>query len=76
MSIRTETNKIVRVDNAGSRNMEEVTLYVTTTKEALSIDTSDLLIGSTLIVVQTATVYMLDADGGTWRSLRDGSTLI
>ena len=75
MSIRSEINRTVRVDNAGCRNMEDVTIYVTDKEEALSIDTTDLLIGSTLFIVQSATIYMLDADGGVWRSIRDGLAL-
>ena len=75
MSLRTEINKIVRVDDEGSRNMTDVTLYATTASEAKQVKTSDFLIGSTLIVLQTASVYMLDADGGEWRSVKDGSRL-
>ena len=75
MSIRTEINKTVRVDSAGSRNMEDATIYATTKEEALTVDTSKLLIGSTLFILQTMDTYLLDADGGAWRSTRDGEML-
>ncbi len=76
MSIRTEINKTVRVDSAGSRNMEDATIYATTKEEALSVDTSNLLIGSTLFILQSMDTYLLDADGGTWRSTQDGESLV
>ncbi len=75
MSIRKEIHKTVRVDHGGRRNMEDVTVYASTKEEAARVDTGNLLIGSTLIVVGSAEVYMLDADGGDWRTVSDGSRL-
>ena len=76
MSIRTEINKTVRVDSAGSRNMEDATIYATTKEEALSVYTSNLLLGSTLFVLQTMDTYLLDDDGGAWRSTQNGTELV
>ncbi len=57
---------------------EEVTVYATTRKEALAVNTESFVIGSTLFITGEGGVYMLDADGscgGVWRSVRDGSLL-
>jgi hypothetical protein len=57
---------------------EDVTVYATTRKEALAINTDTFVIGSTLFITGEGGVYMLDADGscgGIWRSVRDGSPL-
>lgn len=75
MRIRKEISKTVRVEENGRRTMNEVTVYATTAEDALTIDTSDLLIGSMLIVIRTSEIYMLDADGGEWRSVQDGKPL-
>lgn len=57
---------------------EDVTVYATTRKEALAINTDTFVIGSTLFITEEGGVYMLDADGscgGIWRSVRNGSPL-
>lgn len=57
---------------------EEVTVYATTRREALAVDTRAFVIGSTLFITGDGSVYMLDADGssgGIWRSVKDGTPL-
>ena len=73
MSIRKVTDDKILTD--GFVTLEAVTLYATTRAEALGVDTSRFLIGSTLFITTEGQVYLLDADGGIWRSIRDGSPL-
>ncbi len=73
VSIRKVTDDKILTD--GFVTLEAVTLYATTRAEALEVDTSRFLIGSTLFITTEGQVYLLDADGGIWRSIRDGSPL-
>lgn len=74
MSIRIEQNDLIRVGK-GDTNMMEVTVYATTAEEAAALDTSLYVMGSVLMIVRTGEVYVLDEDGGAWRSVTDGSAL-
>jgi hypothetical protein len=74
VSIRKVTDDKILTD--GFVTLEAVTLYATTRSEALKVDTSRFLIGSTLFITTEGQVYLLDADGGIWRSVRDGSPLM
>ena len=76
MSIRMVSGKRIALDEFTTA--EEVTVYATTRAEALTVDTTPFVIGSTLFVTGEAGVYMLDADGssgGVWRSVNDGTEL-
>ncbi len=76
ISIRMVSEKRIALDEFTTA--EEATVYATTRDEALTVDTSSFVVGSTLFVVGEAGVYMLDADGnsgGVWRSMTDGTEL-
>ena len=76
MSIRMVSGKRIALDEFNTA--AEVTVYATTRAEALTVDTSSFVVGSTLFLTEEAGVYMLDADGssgGVWRSMTDGSEL-
>lgn len=76
MSIRIETHGQIPVDR-GERRMREVIVYATTAEEALTVDTSDFVLGSLLYVINAGRSYMLNRDGreGEWRAVADGAAL-
>jgi hypothetical protein len=57
--------------------MEDVTVYVTTRQEALTVNSTRFVMGSLLYIIDEGTCFMLDADGaeGIWRSMTDGKAL-
>ncbi len=76
MSTRIVSGKKVALDEYTTA--EEVTVYATTGREALQVNTETFVIGSTLFLIEDGSVYMLDADGssgGVWRSVKDGTPL-
>lgn len=78
MSVRKDVNDIIRAGKNGERVLEDVTLYATTKEEALGINTRGFQMASTLTIMESGGVYMLDDDGdrgGKWRSVTDGSVL-
>lgn len=76
MSIRIEVNDMIAV-GTGDCVMEDVTVYVSTHKEALDLDTSRYMMGSILFIIEEGRSFMLDRDGqsGVWRDVSDGTVL-
>lgn len=72
MAIRYEFGEVVQTSGGF---VKEATIYATTAAEAKNISTVGLMMGSTLIIVNTSAVYMLNADGGEWRSVSNGDPL-
>lgn len=78
MSIRKDLNQVVRAGNNGERLLEDATVYVTKREEARTVPTDNLLMASSLVIIEDGSIYMLDNDGdrgGVWRSIADGSVL-
>ncbi len=78
MSVRKEVNNVFSVGRNGEQILEDVTIFVTTKEEALAIKILGFSIASTLTIIETGGVYMLDENGdrgGKWRSVVDGSLL-
>lgn len=78
MSVRKDINDIVYAGQNGERILEDAIVYATTKEEALSYPVLQLRMASTLTVIETGGIYMLDNDGdrgGVWRSVADGSEL-
>lgn len=76
MSIRIDSHEQMAVQN-GHVFMEDVTVYVTTRQEALTVNSARYVMGSLLYIIDEGACYMLDADGaeGIWRSMTDGTAL-
>ena len=52
-----------------------VDVYVKDHAEAVTVDTSRLIQGSKLWIVEAAELYVLNEDGGVWCSAMDGTVL-
>lgn len=79
MSVRKDINDIVYAGQNGERILEDAIVYATTKEEALSYPVLQLRMASTLTVIETGRIYMLDNDGdrgGVWRSVTDGTVLV
>lgn len=50
-------------------------IYVKDRQEAMEVDTSLLIQGSKLFIIETAELFILNQDGGTWCSALDGAFL-
>ena len=76
MSTRIEINDLIPV-GAGDRVMKDVTVYVSTVKEARELDHRSFIMGSIMFVVEDGRSFMLSDDGerGIWRDMTDGSPL-
>lgn len=72
MAIRYEFGETAQTNDGF---VKEATIYATTATEAKGISTAGLSMGSILIIVNTSAVYMLNADGGEWRSVSNGDPL-
>lgn len=79
MSVRKDINDVVYAGRNGERVLEDATVYATTKEEALAYPVLQLRMASTLTVIETGCIYMLDNDGdrgGVWRSVTDGTVLV
>ena len=52
-----------------------VDIYVKNSAEARTVDTSLLIQGSKLLVIETMELFILDDDGGVWRNVSDGAVM-
>jgi hypothetical protein len=50
-------------------------IYVQDRQEAMAVDTSLLIQGSKLFIIETAELFILNKDGGVWCSAVDGAFL-
>lgn len=70
--------KIIHMEQGTGESCPNYTLadvYVKDRAEAEQVDTSLLIQGSKLLVIETAELFILNEDGGTWRSALDGSPM-
>lgn len=75
MSIKKDTETLYVTRDGVPTCVEDGTILVTDTDEALALSTERLVQGCVLFVIRTGKMYMLDADGGAWRNLATGSAL-
>ena len=69
--------KRVKDDYNDERNKhrEYAEIYVDDKAEALTIDPDDYIQGSKMYIIETAELYVLQANRKQWRSAQDGSPL-
>ena len=69
--------KRVKADYNDERNKhrEYAEIYVDDKAEALTIDPDDYIQGSKMYIIETAELYVLQANRKQWRSAKDGSPL-
>lgn len=69
--------KRVKDDYNDERNKhrEYAEIYVDDKAEALTIDPNDYIQGSKMYIIETAELYVLQANRKQWRSAKDGSPL-
>ena len=69
--------KRVKDDYNDERNKhrEYAEIYVDDKAEALTIDPDDYIEGSKMYIIETAELYVLQANRKQWRSAKDGSPL-
>jgi hypothetical protein len=69
--------KRVKDDYNDERNKhrEYAEIYVDDKAEALTIDPDDYIQGSKMYIIETAELYVLQANRKQWRSAKDGSPL-
>lgn len=69
------SKKVSERSDKNGKYIESATIYATTREEALDFDASRLMQGSMLFVIQSASVYMLDSDGGVWYNISTGKAI-
>jgi hypothetical protein len=57
------------------RYREYAEIYVDDIEEALTVDPDDYIQGSKMYIIETAELYVLQANRKQWRSVDDGSPL-
>ena len=58
-----------------NKHREYAEIYVDDKAEALTIDPDDYIQGSKMYIIETAELYVLQANRKQWRSAKDGSPL-
>lgn len=58
-----------------NKHREYAEIYVDDRKEALSLDPDDYIQGSRMYIIETAELYVLQANRKQWRSATDGHPL-
>lgn len=59
----------------GEIKFKMLDIYVKDRAEALTVDTSLLMQGSKMLIIETVELFILNEDGGVWCSALDGSVL-
>ncbi len=75
MSVKRQTGTMYVTRNGVPTCVEDGLILVTTRAEALALSTERLVQGCMLFVIRTGSLYMLDADGGSWYNTADGALL-
>ena len=62
-------------DQRKKKHREYAEIYVDDRAEALTVDPDDYIQGSKMYIIETAELYVLQANRKQWRSAMDGSPL-
>ena len=62
-------------EDTHKKHREYAEIYVDDKTEALAVDPDDYIQGSKMYIIETAELYVLQANRKQWRSAKDGSPL-